>query len=90
MHRARGNLLPAIATQLGNGKTTGDSLTASDIAKLSQATTSDAVTLSIPNGTKVSSLDPGEFYQVNVPPSETADGTIQTSGRPAHPTIATV
>ena len=72
-----------LLAQLGNGKTMADSLTESDIAKLSQATASDAVALTIPNGTKVSSLDAGEFYQVNVPPSETADGTIQNSGPPS-------
>jgi hypothetical protein len=69
--------------QLGGGKTMADSLTASDIAKLSKATASDAVALSIPNGTKVSSLDVKAFYQINVPPSETADGTIQNSGPPS-------
>ncbi len=72
-----------LVDQLGGGKTTADSLTASDIAKLSQATASDAVALTIPNGTKVSSVDAGAFYQVNVPPSETADGTIQSSGPPS-------
>ena len=60
-----------------------DALTASDITKLSEATATDAVTLTIPNGTKVLSLDEGEFYQVNAPPSETADGTIQNSGPPS-------
>ncbi len=33
------------------------------------------ITFDIPNGTQVNLAGPGEFYQVNVPPRETAGGT---------------
>jgi Flp pilus assembly protein TadG len=72
-----------VLNQLGGGKKMTDTLTATDIASLIAATSSKAVTLDIPNGTAVSSLAPGEFYQINVPPAEKADGRPEFSGAPS-------
>jgi Flp pilus assembly protein TadG len=58
-------------------------LTQDDINKLMSATAADAITLDIPNGTQVSSLSNGEFYQVELPPVLTADGTTQTGQSPS-------
>lgn len=69
--------------QLGGGLGMNHKLTPADIKKLAQATASSAVSFDIPNGVKVTSLDENEFYQVNVPPSVTADGTLQTAGPPS-------
>ena len=73
----------ALLNQLKNGKGMGDSLTPADLDSLAKAGSSMAVSFDIPNGTQVSSLDPNEFYQINVPPRETAGGTIQNSGPPS-------
>ena len=66
--------------QLGGGKSMSYKLTPGDIKKLSKSTSTDAVSFDIPNGVKVTSLDENQFYQVNVPPTVTADGTPQSSG----------
>ncbi len=59
-----------------NGNT--DTLTASDIAKLS-GTSSNPITLPVQNGTKVNTLD-SVFYQAQFPPTMTAD-SIQHGGQ---------
>ena len=58
-------------------------LTQADINRLMSATAADAITLDIPNGTQVSSLSNGEFYQVELPPVLTAGGTTQTGQSPS-------
>ena len=69
--------------QIMPGRSMSDSLTQADIDSLSKATAGKAITFDIPNGTKVNSLDEGEFYQINVPPVELANGTVQADGPPS-------
>ena len=71
--------LSALFHEIGdntNGNT--DTLTASDIAKLS-GTSSNPITLPLQNGTKVTTLD-SVFYQAQFPPTMTAD-SIQHGGQ---------
>jgi hypothetical protein len=58
-------------------------LTQDNINALMGATAADAITLKIPIGNKVDGPDPGEFYQVELPPVLTAGGVTQTGQNPS-------
>ncbi len=72
-----------LLAQIGSGLPAGTTLTQADIDSLAKATSGKAVTFDIPNGTQVSGISENEFYQINVPPAETANGTVQNSGPPS-------
>ena len=72
-----------LLTQLGTGKSPPYTLTAADITKLTSATASNAITFDIPNGSQVSGVSSGEFYQVELPPVYTANGTSQSGQSPS-------
>lgn len=74
--------LSNLLSQLGLPSNT-TTFTQADIAALLAATAGSAITLDIPNGSQVSSLQPGEFYQVELPPVLTAAGVIQTGQSPS-------
>jgi len=71
-----------LLTQLGLPLNT-DNLTQDDVNALLAATSANAITLDIPNGSQVSSLQSGEFYQVELPPVLTAGGVTQTGQSPS-------
>jgi Flp pilus assembly protein TadG len=71
-----------LLTQLGLPPNT-TTLTQADINALMGATAANAVTLDIPNGSQVNSLQNGEFYQVELPPVLTADGQTHTGQNPS-------
>ena len=71
-----------LLSQLGLPSNT-TTLSQSDIQALLAANAGNAITLDIPNGSQVNSLDPGEFYQVELPPVLTALGVTQTGQSPS-------
>ncbi|HEV8445313.1 MAG TPA: pilus assembly protein TadG-related protein [Gemmatimonadaceae bacterium] len=71
-----------LLAQLGLPSNT-TTLTQADINNLMNATAANAVTLGIPNGSQVNSLNNGLFYQVQMPPVLTAGGATQNGQSPS-------
>lgn len=71
-----------LLSQLGLPSST-DTLTQANIETLLSAGPADTVNMNIPNGSQVSSLTNGDFYQVELPPVLTAGGVTQTGQNPS-------